>query len=126
MRQPTSTQHVFSGGLHDKFGVMGFGIDNFLFIAVIGRLFRVFGHPFLEFPRHFEHFIAGHVVGGADTGEMIGPEALEKLLGAIPEHMAMDHIQVEGALRLAAKRLQEFQIIKLHLFLQKKMIMTIR
>jgi hypothetical protein len=40
--------------------------------------------------------------------DLIGPEALNKLLGAIPEHQVTEQIQVEGALRLAAKRLQEF------------------
>jgi hypothetical protein len=40
--------------------------------------------------------------------DLLGTEGLNRLLGAIPENQVTEHIQVEGILRLAAKRLQEF------------------
>lgn len=40
--------------------------------------------------------------------ELLGPEALNQLLGALPEHQLTDRLQLEGIMRLTAKRLQEF------------------
>jgi len=40
--------------------------------------------------------------------DLLGPQALEQLLGAIPEQNVMDHLQLEGIMRLTAKRLQQF------------------
>jgi len=40
--------------------------------------------------------------------DLIGTDAFNNLLGAIPENQLTDQLQVEGILRLTAKRLQEF------------------
>ena len=40
--------------------------------------------------------------------DLLGPQALEQLLGAIPEQNIMDHLQLEGMMRLVANRLKDF------------------